>query len=138
MTTDRGSGRGDLALHAAADPDEVRLAFIALGLLVEPGNRDLGRIVARIGPVPALYALLMARGGASTVDLPAIPDRLRARVAARLAEGDPYALAIAAVRKAEHLAVRILTPDDDEWPPRLRDVTRLSRDVADPIQRDTY
>ena len=107
--------------------DLVRLARVALGHLVEPGNRELGRLVYRVGPVDALRRL---RGAA--------PARLAAAVATRLGTEDPMRLAEAALGRAQRLGARIVTPEDAEYPSQLADLIRLSRDVADPVQRDTF
>ncbi len=52
--------RIDAGGHMSApfgDADPVRLARLALGALVEPGNRELGVLVRRAGPVGALERL---------------------------------------------------------------------------------
>ena len=53
---------------------DERLAYVALGCLVEPGNRELGQLVRRAGPVTALE--LLCRG--------AVSDRLAGVAAVRL------------------------------------------------------
>jgi DNA processing protein len=108
--------------------DAQRRARITLAHLVEPGSRDLGELVLRVGPVRALRQVC---GGDVT-------PRLREATSARLAAIDPQTIAGAALDVADRLGVRIATPEDDEWPRQLADLGRLSRDVADPIQRDTY
>ncbi len=110
------------------DSDQVRLARIALGHLLEPGNRDLGLLVSAVGPVEALARL---RSGGVT-------DRLRGAASARLAAFDPYRLAEKALERADRLGARIITPEDAEWPHQLADLVHISQDVADPIHRDTY
>lgn len=112
----------------STDAEVTRLAQVALGHLAEPGNRDLGELVRRCGPVHSLRLL-------GTGD---VPDRLRAVVSTRLAAVDPYQLARRALERADRLGVRIITPTDNEWPRQLGDLVRLSRDVTDIIRRDTY
>lgn len=108
--------------------DTARRAWITLAHLVEPGSRDLGELVLRVGPVRALRQVCAGD----------VPPRLREVTSARLAAIDPRSIAGAALDIADRLGVRIATPEDDEWPPQLADLGRLSRDVADPIQRDTF
>ena len=110
------------------DTEAVRLARIALAHLVEPGNRDLGDLVLRAGPVEALRRL---RDGEAT-------SRLHNAASVRLVTADPLLVARRALERADRLGVRIATPEDEEWPHQLGDLIRLSRDVADGIQRDTY
>ena len=110
------------------DGHDVRRARIALGHLVEPGSRDLGELVLAVGPVEALRRL---RSGD-------VKDRLWDVASARLGAVDPYHLAEKALDRADRLGARIITPEDGEWPHQLADLVHLSRDVPDPIQRDTY
>lgn len=115
------------------DIDATRTAWTALGYLVEPGNRELGLLVRRVGPVEALARLV--GGGVS--------ERLRETAAARLtARGrpvDPARLAEVATARADRLGARIVTPDCDEWPPQVDDLARISRDgtANGPLDRDT-
>ncbi len=106
----------------------VRLARVAFGHLVEPGNRDLGELIRRYGVMEALHRLQSGQARAALV---------RA-VAARLAQGDPFERARAALERAERLGARIVTPEDDEYPAQLGQLVELSEDVADPIRRDTF
>jgi len=105
-----------------------RLARVALGHLAEPGNRDLAVLVRRVGAVESLRRLAGGR----------VTGRLADIATARLSASDPYELAERALREAERIGARIITPDDDEWPDGLGDLTRLSRDGPDAIQRDTH
>ena len=114
--------------QAGSGADLVRLARIALGHAVEPGNRDLGELVNRVGPVGALRDLRAGR----------VPERLREVATVRLGPVDPYRLAEVALERADRLGARILTPEDTEWPRQLDDLVGISRHVADPIHRDTY
>ncbi|MEV6365501.1 DNA-processing protein DprA [Micromonospora musae] len=96
--------------------EERTLARIALAWLTEPGTRSVHQLVDELGPVAALELLL--DGGA--------PDRkLRATVAARMAGGDPRAVAAEAVERTARLGARIVTPEDEEWPARVADLHGL-------------
>lgn len=123
------------------DIDRPRLARVALGCLVEPGNRELGTLVRAVGPVEALGRLV--EGGVS--------ERLRDAAALRLSattpDGSPSGAALpaatrlaeAALARAERLGARIVTPDDAEWPPHLDDLARISRQGGPngPVDLDT-
>jgi DNA processing protein len=110
------------------DAHTVRLARIALAHVVEPGSRELAGIVAQAGPVDGLRRILA--GNAS--------PELAEMCASRLGAADPFDLAERAVAVAERLGARIITPEEDEWPRQLDDLARISRDVSDPIHRDTF
>ena len=122
--------------------DGDRLARIALGHLVEPGSRELGALVRGIGAAVALARLL--DGGVS--------ERLAGAVATRLAAGrvqvaagaalatklqSAAGLAEAALRQADRLGARILTPGDADWPAQLSHLARISREGNGPVDRDT-
>ena len=119
-----------------------RLAYVALGALVEPGSRELGRLVRAAGPEVALERV--CGGGAS--------DTLTGTVSARLAAsgvvpaGDPLRgdsariadrIAEPLLERAEELKARIATPADADWPRRVDDLTRISRERGDRLDRDT-
>ena len=108
--------------------DAVRRARIALAHLVEPGNRALGELVLRVGPVEALEQL--RRGDVS--------DELRAASAPRIAEVDPDRRVELALQRADRLGVRIVTPEDDQWPRQLVDLVAISREGPDRVARDTH
>jgi DNA processing protein len=111
------------------DVERAALARIALGHLVEPGNRDLGELVQRLGPVSALAALTAGR----------VPDTLYAVAAPRLAETpEPLRLAVRARAVAERLGAALITPEDQQWPLRLADLIRISRPGGRRVDRDTY
>ncbi|MFG1883208.1 DNA-processing protein DprA [Micromonospora sp. NPDC049102] len=96
--------------------EESRLARVALTWLAEPGTRTVYRLVERLGPVATLDLLL--DGGS--------PDRrLSAAVAARMSAGDARAVAAEALDRTDRLGARLVTPDDDEWPARVADLTSL-------------
>jgi DNA processing protein len=108
--------------------DETRLARVALGLLVEPGNRELGGLVRAAGPVEALRRLREGNADPRLIEC----SRLR------LIDIDPIELADRALERADRLGVRIVTPEDEEWPAQLEDLVGISLDVKDPIERHTY
>ncbi len=110
------------------DTDKTRLARIALAHAVEPGSKALGDLVIAVGAVGALERLQAGSVGGGASDA----------AVARLRGLDPYRLAELALDRANRLGARIVTPEDDEWPRQLDDLVTISRDVADPIQRDTY
>lgn len=106
----------------------AREARIVLSHVVEPGNRDLGEIVREVGAMEALERVRSGR----------LPDRLRSAVSARCATLDLDGLAEKALARAERLGVRVVTPEDEDWPAQLDDLVRISEAVNDPIRRDTY
>ena len=108
--------------------DDARLAYVALSLLVEQGNRDLGIEVAEHGPVATLDRMVAGR----------VRAQLYGAAAARLRTGPPLRSAQQAVEHAERMGARIITPLDDEWPAQLADLATISRDTAHRIDRDTY
>jgi DNA processing protein len=107
--------------------EDVRVARIALAHLAEPGRRDLGVLVRSVGPVEALARM---RCGA-------VPSSLREATASRMATLDPVRLADRAVEQAARCSARIITPEDEEWPPRLDDLVGISRAGPDHVDRDT-
>jgi DNA processing protein len=108
--------------------ERVRLARIALHWLVEPGNEAVHRMVNANGPLRALERL---------VEGDVADPQLRGAAAARMAAGDPWEVAGAALDRAERLGARIVTPEDDEWPRPVRDLAQLLRRAAkDRIDRD--
>jgi DNA processing protein len=111
------------------DSDADRLARISLACLVEPGNRELGMLVRRIGPVGALIRLM--GGGVSAGLHDAATLRLDGAA-------DPTQVGEAALQRAERLGARIVTPDDGEWPARLGDLVAVSREgEKGKVDRDT-
>ncbi|MEH1013872.1 DNA-processing protein DprA [Micromonospora sp. CPCC 206060] len=97
--------------------EERRLARVALTWLSEPGTWSVWRLVERLGPVAALDLLVAGE---------APDDRLRAAVAARMASGEPRAVAAEALGRAERLGARVVTPEDEEWPVRVGDLRLLA------------
>jgi DNA processing protein len=109
------------------DVDDARLARVALGWLVEPGNHALWRRVAEYGPVRVLDGLL-ADGR---------EDLMRQAAGARLDGADPRRLAEAALARTRRLDARVVIPEDDEWPATLDDLIRICNEsTKDPIDRD--
>ncbi|MEV1287325.1 DNA-processing protein DprA [Micromonospora sp. NPDC049679] len=98
------------------DRDEIRLARAALAWLTEPGTHVVHRLVGSVGATEALGRLVRGE-----VPEPAV----RSAVTARLAAGDPYAVAEAALARAERLGARVVIPEDEEWPVRVADLERL-------------
>jgi DNA processing protein len=113
-----------------AEPD--RALTVALSALVEPGNRELGQIVRRVGAAAAVD--LVRSGGVSA--------QLVGAVAARLG-GPPEPAAVRAfgeglLEDATRLGVRLVCPTDDEWPVQVQDLIRISRGYTGvPVDRDT-
>lgn len=100
------------------DGDRGRVARVALSQLVEPGHRGLGEMVAAIGPVETLEQLHEASTTAE----------LAGAASARLRGGDAWEAAAHALSRGDALGARLVTPDDDEWPHRLTDLTQISSD----------
>lgn len=102
--------------------EERVLARIALTWLTEPGTWSVYRLVDQIGPVAALDLLVAGE---------APEQRLRSAVAARMAAGDPRVVAAEALGRADRLGARVVTPEDDQWPPRVRDLRQLALSGAE-------
>jgi DNA processing protein len=109
IPTRTGPGARSLAHPLRADrlgadlPRGDRAARVAWARLVEPGQREVAGLIARVGAEEALH----------TIDP---TTTLGQRVSGRLAEVD--------VRRdleiADRLGARILIPDDEEWPGGLQ------------------
>jgi DNA processing protein len=127
--------------------DDTRLARVALSCLAEPGNRELGVLVRRVGPIEGLDRLVSG----------AVSSRLAETAQLRLRGGtgenggtdenggtgdtgevDARQLAEALLAAADRAGARAVTPEDDEWPHQLNDLIHISR-AADGRQteRDT-
>jgi len=108
--------------------DDARLARVALGWLVEPGNQALWTRVAEHGPARVLEGLLAGDH----------LDRLRRAAGARLGADDPRQLAEAALERTRRLGARVVIPEDDEWPHQLDQLIGICdlHDKADPVDRD--
>ncbi|HEY2949298.1 MAG TPA: DNA-processing protein DprA [Micromonosporaceae bacterium] len=111
-------------------PEEQRLARVALGCLVEPGNQVVHEMVAAAGPVRALDRLIEG-------DVP--HEALRGAVVARLRGQGPGLLAENALERAERLGARIAIPEDDEWPRPVEELVRLAQPgAARRVDRDVF
>lgn len=109
------------------DIEEIRLARVALGWLVEPGSRALWRRVAEYGPVRVLAGLLA--GGREAL--------MRQAAGAQSGGEDPRRLAEAALARARRLDARVVIPEDDEWPTQVEMLAKAGAPQAtDPIDRD--
>ncbi len=90
------------AVAGRPDPEEVRAARAWLSRAVEPGEADMHRFLCEHGPVEA-RRLLQAGVG---------PGDVARQAAARRAEGGADEDLVVAAR----LGLRLVTPEDDEWP----------------------
>jgi len=116
------------ATRRASELDEIRLARTALTWLTEPGTRSVHRLVARVGPVGALQRLTAGE----TSDA-----KLRAAAQARMGGGDPREMAERALAQTERVGARLVIPEDEEWPLRVRDLARLVRDADRRVDQET-
>jgi len=101
--------------------DASRVLTVALSALVEPGNRELGELVRRVGAATAVERI---RAGKVSI-------QLAGAIAARLG-GPPDPPAVRAfgerlLAEATRLGVRLVCPADDEWPVQVQDLVRISR-----------
>jgi DNA processing protein len=120
---DAKTGRSSAGFDAEAD----RAARVALTWIAEPGNRTVWSLVRAGGAAATLDRLL--RGD--------IPDgSLRAAVITRTGISDPRRVAETAMRRADRLGARIVTPADDEWPARVEALATLEVDAPGRVNRD--
>jgi DNA processing protein len=109
-----------------------RVLTVALSALVEPGNRELGELVRRIGAAGALERIRSGR----------VSAQLAGAVTTRLG-GPPEPAAVHAfgerlLGEAGRLGTRLVCPTDDEWPLQVQDLVRISRgNTGVPVDRDT-
>jgi DNA processing protein len=104
------------------------LARVALTMLAEPGNRRVWAMVTADGADATLRRLLDGD----------VPDpALRAAVLARAATADPRRRAEVALRHADRLGARVLTPDDADWPAGVAALETLELDSGGKINQDT-
>lgn len=101
-----------------AEADRLRLARVALTWLAEPGNEDVHRLVAAVGPLAALSNLRESGQ---------IAGSTRTAIAARLSTADPLEVAAAALERAGRAGARLVTPEDSDWPHQVDDLVRLAR-----------
>ncbi|GAA4259847.1 DNA-processing protein DprA [Dactylosporangium darangshiense] len=109
-----------------------RTAWLVLAALTTPGNREVGSLIRRTGPLQALDQVLHGVG---------ISPQLTAAVDASLKPNDRAPgvvdhVADDMLRRADRLGARIVTPADHEWPPALADLAAISHDHS-PDRRDT-
>ncbi|MEV4139967.1 DNA-processing protein DprA [Dactylosporangium sp. NPDC049742] len=123
--------------------DIDRAARLALAHLVEPGSRELGLLVRAVGAPEALVMVLHGHGVTEAL-AGAVHARLDATLLdARTGSADAWAERVALTlagemtERAGRLGARMVTAVDDEWPAALDDLTRVSRDGADALRRDT-
>src|SRR5262249_36226335 len=131
---------------AAMTAHDLRLARVALSCLAEPGNRELGQLVRRVGPIEGLDRLVSG----------AVSQRLGETAQLRLTGGtrgrgrdgtgspgstdsaDAGRLAEALLATAGRLGARAVTPEDEEWPRQLDDLVHISRaNDGRAVERDT-
>jgi DNA processing protein len=96
--------------------ETARLARVTLGRLVEPGHRELGVLVRKLGPVAALERVLDGD----------VSDGLRRAARSRLVDGDPLERSADDLQRCERLGGRLVTPEDDEWPATLDELIEIS------------
>ncbi|GIJ45822.1 hypothetical protein Val02_27080 [Virgisporangium aliadipatigenens] len=109
-----------------------RIAWLALGSLAEPGNREIGELVRATGPVHTLERACAGR----------LSETLTGAMTARLGSAlTPESIARHTERltaEADRLGARITCPDDADWPQSLADLARISRvHTGAPVERDT-
>jgi DNA processing protein len=102
-----GAGSASLAGGVAVDKgagsaDEVRRARAWLSRTVEPGNAVMHRFLTEHGPVEAAQLIRSGRA----------PEKVDGLAAARRGED----LTAADLAAANRLGIRLVTPEDDEWP----------------------
>jgi DNA processing protein len=97
-------------LNIPGRPDPVRLARVALACIVRDSDTRVHRLAHAYGPEGALDRLLT--GQERGID------------ATRY--GDLPGLAADTLRRAQRLGARVVTPEDDEWPPHLDDLAKVS------------
>jgi len=114
---------------------EAKLARIALGCLVEPGNRELGLMLRHEGAVRALELVVTGRLASGRL-AGAVGARLDDRRLPRTVDA-ARELAVETVLRAHRLGARLVTPDDAEWPRQLNDLVLVSREGQEPVRRDT-
>jgi DNA processing protein len=110
----------------------TRALIVGLSALVEPGNRELGQILRRVGP--AVAADVLCSSGVSEQ----LAGAAEARLGKPLRVPEVAALGERLMADAERLGTRIVCPDDEEWPARFVDLVRISRGYTGMVaDRDT-
>ncbi|MGI5244702.1 DNA-processing protein DprA [Dactylosporangium sp. CA-139066] len=113
---------------------EERTARMALGMLIEPGCRELGVLVRSVGAVEALARVV---GGFGITEQ--LAGAVRARLRAAGVQGSANVgeqVAEQMGERAEQLGARIVTAADAEWPVSFDDLVRASRE-GNMLRRDT-
>jgi DNA processing protein len=109
-----------------------RALYVGLSAVVEPGNRELGQIVRRVGPAAAAEVLCSAGVSEQLVGAATV------RLGRPLRAPEIVALGERLLADAERLGVRLVCPDDEEWPARVADLARISRGFTGMVaDRDT-
>ncbi|GAA2284106.1 DNA-processing protein DprA [Glycomyces scopariae] len=94
-------------------PDDARSALMLLSELVEPGDAELDDLLDETGPIEAVKRLWEGD----------VPERLRRITSAAVSCTPDPAYRAAQIRAATAACgARVLTPDDPDWPERLRDL----------------
>lgn len=110
----------------------TRELYVGLSAIVEPGNRELGQILRKVGPAGA--AGVLCASGVSEQ----LVGAATARLGRELRVAEISALGERLLAAAERLAVRVVCPDDEEWPHRVADLVRISRGYTGMVaDRDT-
>ena len=122
-------------MSEAAGVDLERLARVALATLVEPGNRELGRLVRRRGGRHALDQVLDGANLSESLS-GAVKARLDQHCAAGTVAG-ARSVAEAMLERAERLGARVVTAIDEEWPRQVEHLTMTSREDGNLLHRDT-
>ncbi|WP_433216340.1 DNA-processing protein DprA [Dactylosporangium sp. CS-047395] len=111
-----------------------RAARMALGMLVEPGCRELGVLVRSVGAQEALVRVVGGYGISA-----GLAGAVQARMQKAGVDGDGDVAGTVAGRMgelAERLGARIVTAADEEWPAALDDLVLASR-PGNILRRDT-
>jgi DNA processing protein len=108
--------------------EQVFAARLMLSWVMEPGSKALHDLVAQAGPVDAWRRIVSGR----------VQPRLAEAVAARLGGQDPVRVVSRLRAQARRLGVAIVTPESPDWPPCLDDLSKISVDGDEPIERDVF
>ncbi|WP_426520778.1 DNA-processing protein DprA [Diaminobutyricibacter sp. McL0618] len=119
-----GASSGD------ASTTRTRFARAVLTSLAEPGDSDAGVLIAAIGPVEALRAIVERRSAPDILAEvsehdPAATEMLVGRLENALERWHPRASLTAAARSFEsgaRVRAALVTPEDDLWPASLADL----------------
>jgi DNA processing protein len=123
--------RGDAWTEERQRQGDDLWAWVALAALVEPGNRELGMLVRRIGVRHAIE--LICSGGVSST----LAGTAGVRLGGTATPAGVRALGERLIERSDRLGVRIVFPGSPDWPHRVNDLNRISRDTGAPVDRDT-